>query len=136
MRIYTSSYANVRNLAMGIVPISIAGKAPDWYYGLEYKKLAPKRCFFNIWKENGDNDYYIRHFKKEVLDLLDARQVVSDLIKLSDGKDIALLCYETPDKFCHRHLVADWLTENDYYVDEFKNKPITNTLFSFVREER
>ena len=136
MRIYTSYYANLRNLAMDIIPISIAGRAPDWYYGLEYKKLAPKRYFFNIWKENGDNDYYIRHFKKEVLDLLDARQVVSDLIKLSGGKDIALLCYETPDKFCHRHLVADWLTENDYYVDEFKNKPITNTLFSFVREER
>ena len=27
------------------------------------------------------------------------------------GKDIILLCYETPEKFCHRHSVAKWLNE-------------------------
>ena len=24
-------------------------------------------------------------------------------------RNVTLLCYETPEKFCHRHLVAEWL---------------------------
>lgn len=31
---------------------------------------------------------------------------------------IALLCYEKPDDFCHRHLVADWLRKNGYECEE------------------
>jgi len=32
---------------------------------------------------------------------------VKDLQKMGDN--VVLLCFETPDKFCHRHLVATWL---------------------------
>jgi uncharacterized protein (DUF488 family) len=27
------------------------------------------------------------------------------------GEDAILLCWESPEKFCHRHLVADWLSK-------------------------
>ena len=50
--IYTSYFAKLDSLPNNIVPISICGKAPDWYKGLQYKKLAPKWNFFKIWKEN------------------------------------------------------------------------------------
>lgn len=39
---YTSYFANLKKLPDNVVPISICGKAPDWYSGLQYKKLAPK----------------------------------------------------------------------------------------------
>lgn len=39
-------------------------------------------------------------------------------MKLSGGKDIALICYEKPTDFCHRHLVAEWLTTNGIKCDE------------------
>lgn len=29
------------------------------------------------------------------------------------------MCYEAPGKFCHRHLVADWLNSAGYDVSEF-----------------
>ena len=32
--------------------------------------------------------------------------------------DIVLLCYEKPDEFCHRHLVAEWFNRNGIYVVE------------------
>ena len=35
--IYTSYFAKMKDLPDNIVPISIAGKSPDWYNGLEYK---------------------------------------------------------------------------------------------------
>ena len=49
--IYTSYFAKLKSLPDNIVPISICGKAPDWYEGLQYKKLAPKYDFFMKWKK-------------------------------------------------------------------------------------
>ena len=126
--IYTSYFAKLKELEKhSIIPISICGKAPDWYKGLQYKKLAPKYGFFMEWKKNHDNDYYIEHFQKEVLDGLDAFDVLHQLMymtELETGKvrDIALICYEKTSDFCHRHLVADWLNQNGFKCEEWRSK--------------
>ena len=77
------------------------------------------------WKENHDNDYYIKHFYAEVLDQLDAANVIKELNNLVsnvNGKDIALICYEKPSDFCHRHLVAEWLNQNGFKCEEWRSK--------------
>lgn len=111
MKIYTSYFAKMKKIPENIVRISICGKAPEWYDGIQYKKLAPKYKFFMEWKENKDNNFYIEHFNSEVLDTLNAQDVFNKLKELSQGRDCVLLCYEKPGDFCHRHLVADWLFE-------------------------
>ncbi len=123
--IYTSYFAQLKKLPPNVIPISICGKSPDWYTGLQYKKLAPKYSFFMEWKETRDNDYYIEHFQKEVLDCLQPTQVVLELMTmvgnfkgLTYSPEIALLCYEKPDDFCHRHLVSNWLNANGYEAEE------------------
>lgn len=120
--IYTSYFAKLKSLPEHIVPISICGKAPDWYKGLQYKKLAPKYDFFMEWKKNHDNDYYIKCFNEQVLDELNARRVIEDLEHLTGHyvSDIALICYEKSGDFCHRHLVADWLNENGFKCKEWE----------------
>ena len=124
--IYTSYFTKLKSLPDDIIPISICGKAPDWYKGLQYKKLAPKYDFFMKWKENHDNDYYIKCFNEQVLDKLDILTVVRDLIDLTSanesivGKDFCLICYEKPSDFCHRHLVADWLNEHGFECKEWQ----------------
>ena len=120
--IFTSYFAKLKNIPSNIVPISICGKAPDWYKGLQYKKLAPKYSFFSVWKETHDNEYYITNFKKEVLEKLDIKNVIAELTKLSDGKDIVLICYEKPTDFCHRFLVSDWLNKNGIKCEELFTK--------------
>ena len=120
MKIYTSYYAKIKKIPENMCLISIAGKCPDFYKGHEYKFLAPKWSFFKIWKETHDNDFYVEHFNKEVLSQLDPDQVVNDFIRLSQGKDVVMLCYEKPSDFCHRHLVADWLTKNGYECKELE----------------
>ena len=101
--IYTSYFAKLKELENhNIIPISICAKAPDWYKGLQYKKLPPKYGFFMEWKKNHDNNYYIEHFQAEVLDGLDATTVIKELNYLVpnvNGKDIALICYEKPSDF-------------------------------------
>lgn len=125
--IFTTYFANLKKLPDTIIPISICGKAPNWYKGLQYKKLAPKYAFFMEWKQNHDNNYYIKHFNKEVLDILDADKVIDEIDSLilenginRVGKDVALICYEKPMDFCHRHLVADWFKNNGYSCEEFQ----------------
>lgn len=121
LKIYTSYYAKSKKIPEDIVKISIAGGAPKGYSGLQYKKVAPKYGFFMKWKENHDNDFYIKHFNSEVLNTLNAQDVYKDLERLSNGKDCVLLCYEKPEDFCHRHLVADWLNkELNIDVQEWK----------------
>ena len=44
------------------------------------------------------NKYY-----ETVLSQLDPKQVYDEL----EGR--ILLCFENPDEFCHRHIVAEWL---------------------------
>lgn len=121
--IYTSYFAKLKDLPDNIIPISICGKAPDWYKGLQYKKLAPKYDFFMKWKENHDNDYYIKCFNEQVLNKLNILNVIRDLNDLipgdMTGKTICLVCYEQPDDFCHRHLVADWLNKNGFECEEW-----------------
>ena len=123
--IYTSYFAKLKSLPDNIIPISICGKAPDWYKGLQYKKLAPKYDFFMEWKKTHDNDYYIKCFKEQVTNKLKATDVILDLSSLcysfnTGEEDICLICYEKPTDFCHRHLVADWLNENGYKCEEYK----------------
>jgi hypothetical protein len=126
--IYTSYFAKLKSLPDNIIPISICGKAPDWYKGLQYKKLAPKYDFFMKWKENHNNDYYIKCFNEQVLDKLDILTVVRDLIDLTSanesivGKDFCLICYEKPTDFCHRHLVAKWLNDNGFSCKEWEQE--------------
>lgn len=86
--------------------VSIAGKAPAFYTGRQYKKLAPKFWFFEKYKKDGDEEFYTKHYYEEVLDKLDPFIVLKEL-----GAHAVLLCYETPEKFCHRKLVAKWLSE-------------------------
>lgn len=131
--IYTSYFAKLKSLPDYIVPISICGKAPDWYKGFQYKKLAPKYDFFMKWKENHDNDYYIKCFNEQVLDKLDAQNVTKELNNLIGNiilnpmifhdrsliPDIVLICYEKPGDFCHRHLVAEWLNKNGFRCEEW-----------------
>ena len=132
--IYTTYFAQLRNLPENIVPISICGKAPAWYDGIQYKKLAPKYGFFQEWKRTHNDAFYIERFHIEVLEKLTALQVVTELqcmlpyqIKVhmkapfytDPDWHIALVCYEKPEDFCHRHLVAEWLCENGFKCHEW-----------------
>ena len=102
MKIYTSYFAKMKKIPEDILRISICGKAPDWYDGIQYKKVAPKYGFFQEWKKNQDNCFYIKHFNAEVLDTLDAEKVYKELEELSGGKDCVLLCYEKSSDFCQK----------------------------------
>lgn len=134
--IYTSYYAKIKNMPENIIPISIAGKAPKGFDWIEYKQLAPKLGFFMEWKKTKDNDYYKAHFKSEVTDTLNPHKVISELMKKTGGKDFALICYEKPEDFCHRHLVAEWIQNAGYFVEEWNPEKTVSEMIISVTGHR
>lgn len=122
--VYTSYFGKMRSFPANVIPVAICGGIPEWYKGAWYKKPAPKYEFFQKWKQTHDNEYYIEHYNKEVLDKLNWLTVIADVHLLipediratmqssvwtSDDVHVVLLCYEKPEDFCHRHLFAAWL---------------------------
>ena len=116
--IYTSYFGNLKNL-LNFKLVSIAGESSSEFIALiddnkfiEYKKLAPKYSWWKEWHDGKfDNDWYVEKYYKTVLNLLDPNKVFLELTE-NNTKDVVLLCWEEPNEFCHRHIVAKWLNEN------------------------
>ena len=104
---YTSNFANY----IGNKGISICKIPPVWFFGEEYKDLAPKNWMgIEYSKGTISKEEYTELFYTEVLSKLDHRKVYSDLVSFY-GKEFVLLCWCGDDKFCHRHIVAEWLNK-------------------------
>lgn len=117
---YTSYFANIKKLPKDVVPVAICGKAPEGYTGLQYKKLAPSWDIYRDWKYNHhDKVIYTDRFYREILDKLDQLTVEQELLNRTEGKPFCLICYEKPQDFCHRHLVADWMKSVGINIEEY-----------------
>jgi hypothetical protein len=99
--------------------VSIALSRPRWLPAIpSYLPLAPPRQLITEIKSGkiGPAAYTTR-YRAEILDRRDAGTVAGDLRDLA-GPDAILCCWEKPGRFCHRHLVAAWLREHGYDVEE------------------
>ncbi len=104
-----TSYFFSNNLVETYDLVSIAGITPDEFkrkfpnYRI-YKDLIPsKQLVLNYKAKKISKEEYTRIYKEQ-LNQLDPLKVYEEL------KNSVLLCWESPEKFCHRHLVADWLS--------------------------
>lgn len=86
--------------------ISIARTSPKGFNGFTCSLLAPSAKLLSAYKSNGDTKYYIQKYDEQ-LAKLDPEELYHSL-----GTDSILLCWEGPNKFCHRHLVAEWFMKN------------------------
>ena len=88
--------------------VSIARFNKFWT-GETYSKLFPPAEIIKIENEK----LYTKLYFEKVLNKLDTKQVYAEL-----GENAVLLCYESwadikaRKTFCHRRIVAKWLTEN------------------------
>lgn len=132
MKIYTSYFANLKNLEKDdIVPIGICCYPPKWFKGPNLRAIAPSPDILEKCKSS--HVEYEKRYRTEVLSLFkDANILLERISFISGGKDAALCCYEKPSDFCHRHILAKWLEEQTgIKVEEFEKAEETkiNPLF-------
>lgn len=110
--IYTSYFAAFRRFPSGVDLVSIARFAPAGFRGKSFPLLAPSEPLLRAYKSgNVSDEEYTRQFRLQ-LDGLDAASVAHQL------ENTVLLCYEGPGKFCHRHIVAEWLRDHGIACQE------------------
>ena len=112
MKIYTGNYENCKT--GNVISISRDKGEDANYEGKSYTKLAPGKGFWKEWLNNKgkisdeeNNLFYMQKYYETVISNLDAEEVFEELS--SYGDNLIMLCYEKPDDFCHRFLVAAWL---------------------------
>lgn len=117
MEIATGYFAKAKQYAeKGYALVSIAKVAP-WFLpkGLKvysFDCIAPTKGILAL---KDAPDKYTLLYKQEILSKLSPVQTFRSLNLIAQREKtdkVILLCYESPEKFCHRHLVADWLTDN------------------------
>lgn len=109
MNIYTSYFGNNRKLnAAGIKTICVAIGKPRFLQVPQMLNVAPTRYMIS---GACSHEEYLKLYD-QILARQDANQVVKQIEMLSGGQDVALCCYEKPGAFCHRHILAKWITDN------------------------
>lgn len=108
--IYTSYFSKVggeNRVEEKLVAISLG--IPGWWAGRIYEDLAPSAGLLALYKNmpNFIWDRFAEGYKRETLRRLDPFKVANDI-----GEDSIMVCWEGPGKFCHRHVVAEWLMNN------------------------
>lgn len=127
--------------------VSISGDhgASDNFRGSAYPLLAPKRATYDTYHEKIEalkllradgldlktylrwraeiEDEYIKSYYETRLKNLDIEGLFKDLER-KFGSKIILLCYESMLDFCHRRLVADYITlETGLVIPEIQTLP-------------
>ena len=121
MKIWTSYFANIKKLENdGIYCVAICNKVPTFFKGPNIESVAPNNSILWEYKKSAETDTDKERYRQRYIDevlcayrfhpeyFTDLLQSFSDS---ENSKDIALLCYERPDDFCHRHILAEWLNE-------------------------
>ena len=123
MKIYTSYFGNSKKLAQAnIKMISISRYKPKFFYGCELKTVAPtsKILFGNL-----STYEYEKRYRRDVLNWVNAKEFLRMIESVSNGNDVALCCYEKPEDFCHRHILAEWIKEETgLEIKEFGLEPV------------
>lgn len=109
MKIYTSYFGNSKKLhEAGIKIICVAIGRPRFIQAPQMLNVCPTRYMVS---GPCSLEEYLRLYD-QILAKQDAHQVVKQIEMLSGGQDVALCCYEKPGDFCHRHILAKWITDN------------------------
>lgn len=119
--IYTSYFAKISKIPKDTVVLSISRFPPKWLPQVKsFLELAPSASLLSGYKAGEVNEDQYRKTFNEYLSQIDPEIIREQLDFEACGQDIYLLCYEAPDKFCHRHLVRDWLNINGIKCEEAK----------------
>lgn len=154
MELYTSYYANLKNIPMDYAAIGISTVCPDWligdkspsnFYFFEDGPFAPSKDILAQYKkgEISDTDYTYFYFKRlnQIFNFKnDGGKGLSSYLedlkrRFFDYIAIVFLCYETPEEFCHRHMLADLLIYYGIPISEMDVPKKVNKLNSEITKK-
>ena len=125
--IYTGYYSKIKEYAdSGLTLLSISRTKPEFAKScIDIPQLFPSNKILWDYKKGKIDEM---EYTSKYLDQLNELGV-DRIIKMIQifGDNVVLLCWESPEKFCHRHILADYINKNSgVVVEEFgKEKEIS-----------
>ena len=118
--IYTGYYSKVKEYEdAGYRTVSISITKPD---GVCLTGKIPELCpSLKLFQRYRYGDVTEKEYTREYLEQLDKIGIREILMMIHTfGENVVLLCWEAPGRFCHRHILADYINKNSKLtVDEF-----------------
>ena len=124
--IYTGYYSKIKEYVdSGLTLLSISRTKPGFAKPcIDIPQLFPSdNILWDHKKGKIDNMEYTSKYLAQLDDI-----GIDRIIKTIQifGDDVVLLCWESPEKFCHRHILADYINRNsDLVVEEFGTKELS-----------
>ena len=125
--IYTGYYSKIKEYAdSGLTLLSVSRTKPEFAKScIDIPQLFPSdKILWDYKKGKIDEMEYTSKYLDQLNEL-----GVDRIIKMMQifGDNVVLLCWESPEKFCHRHILADYISKNsNINVEEFgKEKEIS-----------
>ena len=125
--IYTGYYSKIKEYVdSGLTLLSISRTKPEFAKScIDIPQLFPSDKILWDYKKGKIDEM---EYTSKYLNQLNERGV-DRIIKMIQifGDNVVLLCWESPEKFCHRHILADYINKNsNINVEEFgKEKEIS-----------
>ena len=114
MKIYTSYYAKLARNPLGLVPVRISTSSPNWfpYICENLECVYPGWDLVNPVKQGtmSFEEYTEKYMAKlEALGKDELMRRLEEISARNGNRDLVLVCWESPEKVCHRHLIAKFL---------------------------
>ena len=127
--IYTGYYSKIKEYAdSGLTLLSISRTKPEFVKScIDIPQLFPSdKILWDHKKGKIDDMEYTSKYLDQLNEL-----GIDRIIKMIQifGDDVVLLCWESPEKFCHRHILADYINKNSGVVVEEFGKENEISLF-------
>lgn len=120
--ILTSYYSKLRSIPIKYTPIQISNSAP-FHIDYKWNEVVPPWKIVQDHKSGiiSNEEYCIRYVNH--LDSIGIDRYKDWLDSLVGSSDmILLLCYESPNKFCHRHILSNYLNNKfNYNIREYQD---------------
>lgn len=119
MKIYTSYYDKVPELNKDDYTFVRVSRAdpPEWFSGTHAcidlsERFGPSQAMLQECHPLEKWEVFEPRYKKEILGLLNKGTAIEAFKKIYSAfgsKPLVLLCYETAEQNCHRHLIIEFL---------------------------
>ena len=125
--IYTGYYSKIKEYAdSGLILLSISRTKPEFAKScIDIPQLFPSNKILWDYKKGKIDEMEYTSKYLDQLNELGVHRIIK-MIQIF-GDNVVLLCWESPEKFCHRHILADYINKNsNINVEEFgKEKEIS-----------
>ena len=127
--IYTGYYSKIKEYVdSGLTLLSISRTKPEFAKScIDIPQLFPSNKILWDYKKGKIDEM---EYTSKYLDQLNELGVdrILQMIQIF-GNNVVLLCWESPEKFCHRHILADYINKNSGVIVEEFGKENEISLF-------